>query len=387
MARAGLTPLRALLIEDSADDAALIALELRRGGFAPVTKRVDTGEALLDALAEPWDVILSDHAMPSLDALDVVRLLNERSLDAPCIVVSGTIGEEAAVSLMRSGAVDYVNKGNLGRLAPAVSRALREVEMRRARRAAEEALRRAYDELEARVTARTAELSKARLRLVEVREEERRHFARELHDHAVQGLLGISYGLVEIQKQAARQGVDGVLKEMLEGQRDTVLDIVSGLRGLIRGLRPAGLDEFGLSVTLENYVASLGDGRGAKPVISSDVETDGLDLPPMVSLCLFRAAQEALRNALRHAGADTVMLRLCVQAGEPGALELAVQDDGRGFTVPERLGEFAQKNHFGLIGLEEQVTMVGGTLTVLSKPDAGTTVSVRVPLRASHQQV
>ena len=358
-----------------------MALELRRGGFAPATKRVDTGEALLNALAEPWDVILSDHAMPSLDALDVVRLLNERSLDAPCIVVSGTIGEEAAVSLMRSGAVDYVNKGNLGRLAPAVSRALREVEMRRAHRAAEEALRRAYDELEARVTARTAELSKARLRLVEVREEERRHFARELHDHAVQGLLGISYGLVEIQKQAARQGVDGMLKEMLENQRDTVLDIVSGLRGLIRGLRPAGLDEFGLSVTLENYVASLGDGRGTKPVISSDVETDGLDLPPMVSLCLFRAAQEALRNALRHAQADTVMLRLCVQAGEPGALELAVQDDGRGFTVPERLGEFAQKNHFGLIGVEEQVTMVGGALTVSSKPGSGTLVSVKVPLQ------
>ena len=132
--------------------------------------------------------------------------------------------------------------------------------------------------------------------------------------------------------------MDGVLKEMLEGQRDTVLDIVSGLRGLIRGLRPAGLDEFGLSVTLENYVASLGDGRGTKPVISSDVETDGLDLPPMVSLCLFRAAQEALRNALRHAQADTVMLRLCVQAGEPGALELAVQDDGRGFTCARAAG-------------------------------------------------
>ncbi len=381
MARAGLTPLRALLIEDSADDAALVALELRRGGFAPVTRRVDTRERVLEALLEDWDVVLSDHAMPLLSALDVVELLRERALDVPCLIVSGAIGEEAAVSLMQSGAVDYVNKDNLSRLAPAVSRALREVEMRRARRAAEEALRRAYDELEARVTARTAELAKARLRLVEVREEERRGFARELHDHAVQGLLGLSYGLVEIQKQAAKRGVDGVFKKMLEEQRDTVLDIVSGLRGLIRGLRPAGLDEFGLSVTLENYVTSLGDGRGARPVISSDIETDGLELPPMVSLCFFRAAQEALRNALKHAQAGTVMLRLCVQAGEPGTLELTIQDDGRGFIVPERLGEFAHKNHFGLIGVEEQVTMVGGTLTVLSKPDAGTTVSVRVPLQ------
>ena len=380
MARAGLTRLRALLVEDSADDAALLALELRRGGFAPVSKRVDTYETLLRALGEDWDIVLSDHAMPSLSAVDVVALLRDRATDAPCIVVSGAIGEEAAVSLMRSGAVDYVNKSNLSRLTPAVSRALREVEMRRARRAAEEALRRAYDELEARVSARTAELSKARLRLVEVREEERRHFARELHDHAVQGLLGISYGLVEIQKQAARQGVDGVLKEMLEVQRDTVLDIVGGLRGLIRGLRPAGLDEFGLSVTLENYVASLSDGREMKPVISSDIETDGLTLPPIVSLCLFRAAQEALRNALKHAQADAVMLRLGVQGAAESALELTVQDDGRGFTVPERLGEFAQKNHFGLIGVEEQVTMVGGTLTVMSQPDAGTTVNVKVPL-------
>lgn len=171
-------PLRVLMVEDSPDDAELSALELKRQGFAVCYSRVDTLEAMTQALTgQTWDMILTDHAMPKFSSLEVLQFLQGHKPDLPCIVVSGAIGEEAAVALMRSGAVDYVNKSHLPRLGPSVTRALQEGESKRARRKAEEALKRAHAELEQRVEERTAELS---LTNVKLRDSEKR-FATAFH--------------------------------------------------------------------------------------------------------------------------------------------------------------------------------------------------------------
>lgn len=158
--------LRVLLVEDSTDDAELNQLELQRTGFVVDSCRVETRETTLEALrSREWDLVLSDHALPGFSSHEVLELLDELSLDTPCIIVSGAIGEEAAVELLQSGAVDYVNKDKLYRLGQAVRRALREAESSRARREAETALRhseRALRELnetlEQRVEERTTEL-------------------------------------------------------------------------------------------------------------------------------------------------------------------------------------------------------------------------------------
>jgi PAS domain S-box-containing protein len=159
--------LRVLLVEDSTDDAELNRLELQRNGFIVDACRVETRAATLEALqSREWDVVLSDHALPGFSSHEVLELLAELSLDTPCIIVSGAIGEEAAVQLLQGGAVDYVNKDKLYRLTQAVQRALRETESSRARREAEEALRRSEqalrelnETLEQRVEERTMELA------------------------------------------------------------------------------------------------------------------------------------------------------------------------------------------------------------------------------------
>jgi diguanylate cyclase (GGDEF)-like protein/PAS domain S-box-containing protein len=134
--------LRALLVEDSPDDAELIELELRRNGFNISTLRVEDRESTARALGDcGWDIVLTDHAMPTFSAQGVMELLADCEAQIPCIVVSGAIGEEAAVALLKSGAVDFINKNRLNHLGPAVKRALAEAEERRARHAAEEALR------------------------------------------------------------------------------------------------------------------------------------------------------------------------------------------------------------------------------------------------------
>ena len=139
--------LRVLLVEDVQSDADLLVRHLTRAGFAVGDRRVETAEAMRRALAEgTWDLILCDYSMPRFDAPSALAIYQECVLDIPFIVVSGTIGEETAVAMMKAGAHDYLLKGNLGRLVPAIERELRETVIRRERRQAGEALRRSEAE-------------------------------------------------------------------------------------------------------------------------------------------------------------------------------------------------------------------------------------------------
>lgn len=135
-------PLRLLLVEDSENDAVLVLRALQRGGFSPDCTRVDSVEQLQTALesGHAWDLIITDHNLPGFDSGHCLRLVRERDPDIPVIIVSGSIGEEIAVSAMRNGAQDYILKDNLSRLAPAIDRELRDHEVRRQNRQAQEAI-------------------------------------------------------------------------------------------------------------------------------------------------------------------------------------------------------------------------------------------------------
>ncbi len=134
--------IRVLIVEDSEDDAVLIERELRRGGLEAVTERVETAAAMRAALdRQAWDVVIADYSLPRFSAPAALALLEERGLDLPFIVISGSIGEQIAVATMKAGAHDYIMKSDLTRLVPAVERELREAAGRRERRLAEEQLR------------------------------------------------------------------------------------------------------------------------------------------------------------------------------------------------------------------------------------------------------
>jgi PAS domain S-box-containing protein len=135
-------PLRVLFLEDLADDAALVLRELQENGYEVTHKRVDTAQDMRAALQnDTWDVVLSDFRMPGFTAIDALAIFRESQLDIPFIIISGTIGEDAAVDALKAGAHDFLVKGRLARLVPAIERELREAGARKARRIAEEALR------------------------------------------------------------------------------------------------------------------------------------------------------------------------------------------------------------------------------------------------------
>ncbi|MUG98571.1 response regulator [Scytonema sp. UIC 10036] len=133
--------LHVLIVEDSEDDAFLVLRELRRGGYTLDYVRVDTPTEMHAALdRQSWDIVIADYNMPTFSAPEALKLLQSRKLDLPFIIVSGTIGEDVAVAAMKAGAHDYLIKGNLTRLVPAVERELREAIERHKRHSAERAL-------------------------------------------------------------------------------------------------------------------------------------------------------------------------------------------------------------------------------------------------------
>jgi signal transduction histidine kinase len=132
---------RLLCVEDSPDDFELIVREIERGGYRAAAVRVDTREGLEQALDQgPWDVVLSDYAMPHFSGEKALEIVKARGVDVPFIIVSGTVGEEVAVAAMRSGAHDYVLKQSLARLCPAVEREIRESTARAEHRQMQEQL-------------------------------------------------------------------------------------------------------------------------------------------------------------------------------------------------------------------------------------------------------
>ncbi len=135
-------PLAVLIVEDTESDAQLILRLLRNADYELTSERVETAQEMRAALEEQsWDIVISDYRLPQFDGTAALTLLQELRPDIPFIIVSGTIGEETAVAVMKAGAHDYLMKGNLERLVPAVKRELAQAEVRRKRRQAETELR------------------------------------------------------------------------------------------------------------------------------------------------------------------------------------------------------------------------------------------------------
>lgn len=226
-------------------------------------------------------------------------------------------------------------------------------------------------------------LSRAHKRLLLGRERERKRIARWLHDSVIQQILGLTYQLAISRNFVMAPQYNGpqvnVLTVKMEDIRRELLKVIADLRQLTGDLHPAGLDELGLPAAIEGCVTRIEQEYGMDiPLIELDLALFGpADLPEMVAICLFRAAQEGVRNALNHAQATLIQLHL--SDGSDNVV-LKVRDNGRGFAVPTHLSQLVWRNHFGLAGIAEQVNAAGGNLTICSQPGAGTELVVQVPL-------
>lgn len=226
-----------------------------------------------------------------------------------------------------------------------------------------------YNELRQKVDELAAEkrtIDRAYGHMVRGREEERERLARELHDIAIQSLVGLKFRLVENAPDTQAK---------LQPEIDEVIEV---LRRLCADLRPPALERLGLAAALKSYVDDFAQ-RHQQPV-SFRVEGEARRLSPDAELAVFRVAQEALANAWKHA--QTPRVEMVLSFGRE-AVELTVTDLGQGFRVPERLGALTDEGHFGLVNMQERMELVGGALRVTAEEGRGTIVSARVPLPLS----
>ncbi|HRE13886.1 MAG TPA: response regulator [Usitatibacteraceae bacterium] len=348
-------PLRVLVVEDSEIDYQVLVATLRHDGFDVESRRVETAEAMAAALAgEAWDAVLSDHHMPMFDSFGALATLRASGRDLPFVVVSGEPGEAIAVDSVLKGADDYILKGSLKRLAPALRRALSAAETRRRRREAEQELKASEERLR--------ELT---LHMVQVKEYEWAATAREIHDEIGGSLTAIKFDLA----WARARVTDSEVARRLDDALAVAEAALESSQRIMLNLRPGILEE-GLVPALEWLARSFGERTGVEVRFESN--RDRFACPPDLCMTVYRICQESLTNVTRHAQAAKVDVQLFVGGGE---LTLEVSDNGRGL----KDGDLAKPSHFGVIGMRERARGHGGTLEVSGVEGLGTTVMLAVP--------
>ncbi|HEY9075447.1 MAG TPA: sensor histidine kinase [Anaerolineaceae bacterium] len=220
-------------------------------------------------------------------------------------------------------------------------------------------------------------LQQLQRRLLHTREEERARLARDLHDGPIQTLAGINLQLGLLLAPGQEDGEEThclppVVEENLRSIRGEVRKLLGELRAVMAELRPPMLDTLGLGAALR----ALTDEWSLQQGIPVHLELPGTTLRPLpgeVSVNLYRLVQEALSNIARHARASQVKIRLNWEAAH---LTLEIEDNGQGFSVPVNLNDLAAQGHFGLMGMQERVHLVGGAWSLQSVPGQGTRIVV-----------
>lgn len=210
--------------------------------------------------------------------------------------------------------------------------------------------------------------------LMEGQEAERLRIARELHDDTIQSLIAISQGIDMARtwvKQKPEQSI-----QLLNTAREQAVDTVANLRGLIEDLRPPALEELGLIAALEMQTDKCN--------LSVDMKIKGQPrrLDELHELTLFRSAQEALNNARKHSQANHVDLSLNYQTN---GVAMSIKDNGKGFSLPLYLTDLADSGHYGLMGIQERVNQLDGTLKINSENGKGTHLALYIPSEPAPQ--
>jgi len=202
-------------------------------------------------------------------------------------------------------------------------------------------------------------------------EEERKRIARDLHDETAQGLVALSHRLDALASD--QKALEGGNRGTLEELQEQVDHLLGEVRRFARELRPSVLDHLGLVPALEGLASEISEWYAID--VGVEVQGEARRLSPEIELGLFRIVQEALRNVCKHAEATRIDAAL---EFSPGLVRMAVRDNGKGFDLPKRLEDLPSAGKLGLLGMEERAELLGGRLSLESRPGEGTTVTMEV---------
>lgn len=215
-------------------------------------------------------------------------------------------------------------------------------------------------------------LQDAQRRLLTELEQERKSLAREIHDQVIQDLLGVNYQLEEIE--AEQTATPSLIRELASVQNN-IRGLVDDLRHICGSLRPPTIDSLGLGPTLQSYTREWSQRTGIPVML--DLDPNLGRLPETIELSIFRIVQEALSNVHKHAGASAAHISL--EHTTPRSLMVSISDDGMGLDDDFDLAALSAEGHYGLLGISERVTLLGGRSRVQNQPEGGLLVQAEIP--------
>jgi signal transduction histidine kinase len=351
-----------LHLEDNDIDATIFLGAAARCRRNLVVRRVSTLREFKDALLERApDLICADHLLPDGSALDAMKIRSTLCPESPVIVITGAGEEEVAVEYMKSGAADYLSKKRLDQFPLSLDNVLEAYRNRALRHLAERETERLNKELLALIRHVEGE-----------RDEEKRSLSRDIHDQLGQELTALKLGLFWIDRQMGEDDIDkDATRSKLIELVDLNTQVIQQVRDIARSLRPVVLDQVGLSAGLETLVQDFNKREQALCGLNMD---DIPDLPDEVRTDVFRIVQEGLTNIARHSEATFAYVRLrCPE----GRLQLELGDNGKG--MPNLSGDIRPIG-LGMVGMRERVRNHGGSFSVSSLPDGGTSLVIDIPL-------
>jgi signal transduction histidine kinase len=351
---------RILHLEDSALDHELVQLNLRKSGLTFEIVRVETLDDFVHALGSAvFDAVVADYRLPGFTAIDAWLSLPPHALRPPFILLSGAIGEAAAVEAIQLGMSDYLLKDDMGRLAHVIDRAIEVQESRLARERA------AFE-----LAASEERMAKFAEHLQTAIEQERAAIAREIHDDIGGSLAAIQFDLSWLGRHVA----DPAALTHLQAASDMLQHAIGASQRIMMNLRPAILDQ-GLEAALQWLTQSFEKRTGIKTALRTSRRAPALS--KSVELTTYRTAQEALTNIAKHAQCSQVLVEL---SDAEDVLTLEVTDNGQGISG----AELAKPESFGLKGLRERARTANGWLDISTRSGQGTSIILSIPLpRAS----
>jgi len=350
------TPLKILHLEDSLPDHRLVCRALDKTGFAYAMTRVETLEVFTDLAGScTFDLILADYRLPGFTAIDAWSALPADGSRPPFILLSGAIGEAAAVSAIHLGISDYLHKDDLDKLGRVIMRAL---EVHHARMAKAKADR--------ELAASEKRLSEFASYLQAAIERERAAIAREIHDDIGGSLAAVKLDLAWISRHIA----DPAIRLHTQAATDMLQHALGASQRIMMDLRPSILDQ-GLFAAVQWLASSFEKRTGIKTVLRANDER--LCPPKSVQLTAYRTAQEALTNISKYANCSLVHIDI---SDAEDFLTMEISDNGIGISDLE----LRKPTAFGIRGLHERARTIGGWLDVSTRAGVGTSVILSVPL-------
>jgi two-component system sensor histidine kinase UhpB len=358
-------PLRFLILEDSTFDVELLKVALKTDEFDFEYKVVWDRKEFESALKKyNPDVILSDFTLPQFNGLEALKMVKDKNLNRPFIIVTGAVDEETAVACIKSGADDYLLKDRLTRLPSAIIHSIEQCKI-------------TIEKENTRI-----ELEKSRYRLRElfkriehIRDDEKKRISLEIHDQLGQELTASKLGLFWLKQNIIINSKDNIsackpLLSKIEELIDLSGKTIKTIRRITHQLRPVVLDDLGLIPAIEWMVKNFEDSTDISCSFNHELSEDliGEDF----SSVAYRIVQECLTNIMRHSEAKYCGIDFKVNKVN---FHLDVWDNGKGFNIEKH----KETNKLGLFGILERIKPYDGQMEIESEPGGGTRIIIKVP--------